>query len=83
MRYKKVPFNGTLATDNVYKGEPRPELDEAWSKLIRNLNIRLSSEELGALNRDAIELSDRSGFHGELSVYHHIHCLVGLSATPG
>ncbi|KAF2717511.1 hypothetical protein K431DRAFT_315697 [Polychaeton citri CBS 116435] len=75
VQYEKVSFNGSLSIDNPYKGEPRPELDQAWSHLIRNLNIRLSKEELDKLNRSAIELHDGSGYHAELSVYHHIHCL--------
>ena len=65
-----------------YRGEPRPELDKAWHDLIRNDNIRLTKEELHKLNKTALELNDGSGYYGQMSVFHHLHCLVCLLSFP-
>lgn len=44
-------------------------------------NIRIAKDELVRLNRSSIQLADESGDSwGTLEVYHHLHCLVGLSA---
>ena len=61
---------------NPYRGDPRPELDEAWHNLLENNNIRLSKGELEKMNRTALELYDGSGYYGQMSAYHHLHCLV-------
>lgn len=75
VKYRKVLYNSDLHRLIRYR-EPRPELEKAWQYLLKNSNIRLSWEELRNMNRTAIELNDGSGFFGQLSAYHHLHCLV-------
>lgn len=65
-----------------YRGEPRPELDKAWAELLEHNNIRLSDDELKRMIRTALELSDGSGYVGQLSAYHHLHCLVRDTVDP-
>ncbi|TGO81099.1 hypothetical protein BPOR_1352g00010 [Botrytis porri] len=60
---------------DLYKGDPRPELDLAWHNLVKNNNLRLSKEELATLVRTALSLADGSGYYGQLNVYHLLHCL--------
>lgn len=76
VRYEKVLFGGDLAEKNPYRGEPRPELDEAWHELLRYSNIRVSADDLRRINRTSVQLSDGSGSYGaQLDVYHQLHCL--------
>ncbi|KAI1108878.1 hypothetical protein F5Y14DRAFT_458896 [Nemania sp. NC0429] len=70
-----MSYHGGLHVVNKYRGEPRPELDQAWADLLEHNNIRLSDDELKRMNRTAIKLSDGSGYFGQLSAYHHLHCL--------
>ncbi|KAB8298645.1 hypothetical protein EYC80_000824 [Monilinia laxa] len=75
LQYEKTFYNGTLFTEGLYKGDPRPELDLAWHNLVKNNNLRISNEELDKLGRTALPLADDSGYYGQLNVYHHLHCL--------
>ncbi|KAK8074281.1 hypothetical protein PG994_005180 [Apiospora phragmitis] len=75
LRYRKVSYNGALHQASPYRGDPRPELDQAWADLITHNNVRLSKEELHMMNRTALELYDKSGYYGQLSAFHHLHCL--------
>ncbi|GAB1312627.1 hypothetical protein MFIFM68171_02837 [Madurella fahalii] len=65
----------TDITNNALAGGPRPELDEAWHRLLRNDNILVPKEYLDELNLTSIYTKD--GLHGiaSLSVYHSLHCL--------
>ncbi|KAK4863217.1 hypothetical protein LT330_001995 [Penicillium expansum] len=73
--YEKTWYDGSLGNRNRYIGEPRPELEEAWHELTVNNNLKLTQSELQKLNKSAIELSDGSGYFGQVMVYHHLHCL--------
>jgi len=76
IRYKKVSFDNRLDTSSIDKGEPHPELDNVWKDIFLNANIRLSKDEMQKINKTApVELYDGSGYYGQLSVYHHLHCL--------
>lgn len=75
VKYQKMSYDGKLDGISPFRGEPRPELDKAWHDLLENNNIRLSKDELQKMNRTALELYDGSGFFGQLSAYHHLHCL--------
>jgi hypothetical protein len=33
VEYETVRFDGAFAHKNVYKGDPRPELDAAWDRI--------------------------------------------------
>ncbi|KAI1384936.1 uncharacterized protein F4822DRAFT_416741 [Hypoxylon trugodes] len=60
-----------------YVGYPRPELEKAWEGLLKNMNIRISKEDVRRFGREetAIPLPDGSGYIGTLNVYHEIHCI--------
>ncbi|KAK6835050.1 hypothetical protein PG987_009744 [Apiospora arundinis] len=62
---------------SLYVGEPRLELDQAWSKLLRSSMIKLSKEEIRSMNATSIALRDGSGYIGYLESIHmlHYHCL--------
>ena len=44
-----------------YTGKPSRELDDAWTNLVGNLHIRVSSEDLEQMKEKSIPLSDEKG----------------------
>ncbi|KAF8864295.1 hypothetical protein BDZ45DRAFT_737301 [Acephala macrosclerotiorum] len=76
LKPEKILFDDDIAKWNPYRGEPRPEMDEAWHELLKYSNIRVSAEDLKAIDRTSVRLSDGSGMYmSELNVYHQLHCL--------
>ncbi|KAI1177470.1 hypothetical protein F4777DRAFT_206751 [Nemania sp. FL0916] len=58
-----------------FAGEPRPELDQAWSSLLRSSMIKVSEDELRKMNKTSIALKDGSGYLGYLESIHMLHCV--------
>ena len=75
-------FESQIEPSNPFKGLPRPELDEAWNKLLDPTAIRVSKEDLDKINRTSVPLLDGSGYMASLDVYHQLHCLVSFPALP-
>lgn len=73
-------FESQIEASNSFKGPPRPELDEAWNKLLGPTSIRVNKETLDRINRTSVPLLDGSGYMAGLDVYHQLHCLVSLLA---
>ncbi|KAI0418435.1 hypothetical protein F5X98DRAFT_338057 [Xylaria grammica] len=69
----KVPHSSSVPSPFV--GKPRPQLDQAWSKLLRSSNVRLSEDELRKMNKTSIALRDGSGYIGYLESIHMLHCV--------
>ncbi|KAK1834734.1 hypothetical protein QBC39DRAFT_342707 [Podospora conica] len=63
-----------------YTGPATHKLDQAWSELLNHSMIRLTHDEMRALGREAegVRLTDGSGFLGQLTVYHNLHCVQRL-----
>ena len=72
-------FESQIEASNSFKGPPRPELDEAWNKLLGPTSIRVSKETLDRINRTSVPLLDGSGYMAGLDVYHQLHCLVSFA----
>ncbi|KAJ6442617.1 GTP:AMP phosphotransferase, mitochondrial [Purpureocillium lavendulum] len=68
-------FESEIEASNPFKGLPRPELDEAWNKLLGPTAVRVSKEDLDRINRTSVPLLDGSGYMAGLDVYHQLHCL--------
>ncbi|POS74148.1 hypothetical protein DHEL01_v207457 [Diaporthe helianthi] len=75
--YHRHEFDGSLGIQTKYTGEPRPEIEEAWAHIFKHYNLRFTAEEMQKLNRtdNPIELQNGGGFFGQISAYHHLHCL--------
>lgn len=70
-------FENQLEVSNPFKGPPRPELEEAWHKLLNPAAaVRVEKEVLDRINRTSVALQDGSGYMVGLDVYHQLHCLV-------
>ncbi|GAB1318517.1 hypothetical protein MFIFM68171_08727 [Madurella fahalii] len=61
--------------EHRYTGEPRLELDRAWSQLLRSSMIRLSEEEMRKMNKTSVALRDGSGYVGYIEAIHMLHCV--------
>ncbi|KAH8434518.1 oxidase ustYa family protein [Aspergillus melleus] len=60
---------------NPFAGEPSPEIDRAWSDLLRGGMVKISEDELRKMNKTSIELKDGSGYLGYLETIHMLHCV--------
>ncbi|KAI1656177.1 hypothetical protein F4813DRAFT_136605 [Daldinia decipiens] len=58
-----------------YTGDPSPELDQAWSRLLRSTLIRVTKEEMLKMNKTSVRLLDGSGYVGYLEAFHLLHCV--------
>ncbi|KAK4107279.1 hypothetical protein N656DRAFT_833177 [Canariomyces notabilis] len=79
IKYQVTKFDGSLGLRTKYTGPPRPETEDAWGALFKHYNIRFTADEIRKLNRSEdpkpIELREGGGYFGQLSAYHHLHCL--------
>ncbi|KAM3085717.1 hypothetical protein ACMFMG_002782 [Clarireedia jacksonii] len=63
--------------DNPFTGSPRPELDAAYAKILEPMTTRITNEEHDHANlgTTTLALKDGSGYVGEMSVFHELHCI--------
>ncbi|KAH6645445.1 hypothetical protein BKA67DRAFT_585069 [Truncatella angustata] len=57
--------------------EPSDELDAAWDDLLYALNIRISPQEMGAMNEtthNRVRVTG-GGYAGAMGIWHELHCL--------
>ncbi|KAI1771727.1 hypothetical protein F4818DRAFT_445058 [Hypoxylon cercidicola] len=62
-------------TPSPFVGKPRPELDRAWSQLLRSILVRISEDEMKRMNKTSVTLQDGSGYVGYLESLHMLHCV--------
>ncbi|KAI0415547.1 hypothetical protein F5X98DRAFT_388736 [Xylaria grammica] len=84
IEYVDLEIENGFAHESPYRGPPTPELEGAWEKLWRYGDYRFPEERLSSINR-AVDLGDnktlkpwhdgKGGFHGQLEVFHQLHCL--------
>ena len=70
-----VQVINTHPEHSPFWGEPRPELDQAWSDLLYPTIIRLEADEMHEMNKTSIALRDGSGYVGYVEAYHMLHCV--------
>ncbi|KAI2637706.1 hypothetical protein GGS26DRAFT_544846 [Hypomontagnella submonticulosa] len=58
-----------------FTGPPRPEVDQAWSHLLRSTMVKLSEDEMRMMNKTSIALRDGTGYIGYLESLHMLHCV--------
>ncbi|KAI1322437.1 hypothetical protein F5Y16DRAFT_404452 [Xylariaceae sp. FL0255] len=78
MKYQRRYFDLELGKASQYSGRG-PEVDEAWlaiSALPGQVGtIKMSKEELHAMNLSSTALADGSGYAVTIDVFHQLHCL--------
>ncbi|KAF2466312.1 uncharacterized protein BDR25DRAFT_237546, partial [Lindgomyces ingoldianus] len=72
-------FDDTLYP-NAFIGDPRPEVNEAWSELLSNPYFRVNTSEYSrlGLNRSTLGVVGSDEKVISFSVYHELHCLKTL-----
>jgi hypothetical protein len=60
---------------NVYRGESRTELEEAWHRLIQHTNVRVSAEDLRKTELLLLFKTGAGDYLASLGVFHPLHCL--------
>lgn len=73
--FQRRVFDSSIDLESPFMGNPRPELDDAWHRLLRNTNIRVSGETLRKVNATSIAFADGDGYYAQLGMYHELHCL--------
>ncbi|KAI3401067.1 hypothetical protein diail_778 [Diaporthe ilicicola] len=79
VEYETIKFEGGFLSENVYKGRPNKQLDQAWDR-IANANLSVVGVEvidgLG-VSRGAVKYSDENGgqYMALLEAVHQLHCL--------
>ncbi|KAH8892918.1 hypothetical protein GQ53DRAFT_584006, partial [Thozetella sp. PMI_491] len=80
--WETVYFDSEPVPKNLLVHDPSPTVDEAWDKVLKYSNIRLSGAEMAAMNKlndpNNVVLPDTGEFIGQLYVYHQLHCLKRL-----
>ncbi|KDR67288.1 hypothetical protein GALMADRAFT_147282 [Galerina marginata CBS 339.88] len=78
-------FNGSFRFPSVYRGDPTPELDEAWHRISKGVSlVRLTREELLKLGKEdtpskvKFTEEDGGGYLAFIEVAHELHCLVNF-----
>ncbi|KAI7475361.1 hypothetical protein KC351_g10143 [Hortaea werneckii] len=85
---KKLAFTGGLETlDNgtiyrvqepgqvQYVGRPAKQIDEAWERLLRGLEIVLDGPEAETVKGKTFEEPDNKGWRLSMDMYHSLHCV--------
>ena len=70
------PDHDSLMMMSDFTGPPRPQLDEAWHRLLSGTMIRFSAEELKLAGNSTSVRHKDWGYVGTLGVAHYLHCLV-------
>ncbi|KAF3004009.1 hypothetical protein E8E14_008793 [Neopestalotiopsis sp. 37M] len=79
IEYHQQVFDSRLHIESPYVGDPSPAVDQAWADLVEDMHIKVSGEDLRAINKTSIALPDENDMYwGTLSVNHEIHCLKRL-----
>jgi hypothetical protein len=62
---------------NPFAGPPRgnPDIDETWRELLKNINIRVSKDELESTGQTSVDLPENGGYLAWFGAYHELHCL--------
>lgn len=83
-RYHSEQLQGDFEHRSVFKGEPRPELDDAWNRITNGGVFSVGEETLQLLNvtsENSVRLPavQGGGYIASLEMFHQLHCLVSTS----
>ncbi|KAK2779161.1 hypothetical protein CKAH01_11420 [Colletotrichum kahawae] len=81
VEYEWVTYQNKFDQPSAYRGQPTPELEQAWSDLIALELINVPVEKLPALNKSTAgpwrhpTREQGGGVAGFIEVFHQLHCL--------
>ena len=62
LKWEPTLVQNALDESNPFKGPPRPELDDAWNKLLAPTAMKVPKEDLDRINQTSVPLLDGSGY---------------------
>lgn len=68
-------------TNNPFAGDPHPDIDASWEKLLGNMNLRVTEQELAANGQESVHLPENGGQLAWLGALHELHCVVWEKST--
>ena len=74
IQYKPKSFIDLV--DSPYAKQPGSGTDNAWEKLLGNMHIRVTAEELARHNQTSVALTEGGQYLAWLEVFHELHCIV-------
>ncbi|KAK2752395.1 hypothetical protein FQN55_007435 [Onygenales sp. PD_40] len=77
LKWEVVEWEHDDGAQGDYVGEPRPVLEKAWKDIFDIMNVRISEDDLKAVDRleNAVRLPDEPNYVGTLNVFHELHCI--------
>ncbi|KAF2763256.1 hypothetical protein EJ05DRAFT_506871 [Pseudovirgaria hyperparasitica] len=75
-QYSPKRFDADLGAPSVYKGPPRPQLDDAWKRLVDQPMLLVNNETLQSFDPTSKPSKGVNGhYYATVEVYHQLHCL--------
>ena len=81
VQYQDVKYNGSLKAPSPYRGNPSPEIDEAWARVTKQVPLfRITKDDVAKLRKDENEIVkvpeiEGGGYLAGLEASHQIHCV--------
>ncbi|KAK6592477.1 hypothetical protein H4I96_11708 [Botrytis cinerea] len=64
-----------------YAGPPSESVDQAWHDLLKDMNIRVTTEELEKSDQKSISLPEGGGHMVWIGAHHQLHCIAENAST--
>jgi len=79
IRYKPVvPIS---RFNSPYAGPPSESADQSWHDLLKDINLRVTGEEISKNNQESIALPEGGGYLAWIGAHHQLHCIVSFSSN--
>ncbi|KAF7943520.1 hypothetical protein EAE96_011443 [Botrytis aclada] len=75
VRIRYVPVAPPDLPSSPYAGPPSESVDQAWHDLLKDMNIRVTAEELENRNQKSISLPEGGGHMVWIGAHHQLHCI--------
>ncbi|KAF7918841.1 uncharacterized protein EAE98_009619 [Botrytis deweyae] len=75
VRIRYVPVAPPDLPSSPYAGPPSESVDQAWHDLLKDMNIRVTAEELEKRNQKSISLPEGGGHMVWIGAHHQLHCI--------
>ncbi|QSZ31478.1 hypothetical protein DSL72_001043 [Monilinia vaccinii-corymbosi] len=76
-----VPVTPPDLPSSPYAGPPSDSVDRAWHDLLKNMNIRVTAEELEKRKQKSIALPEGGGHMVWIGAHHQLHCIASSAPT--
>lgn len=78
VKIRYVPIAPPDLPSSPYAGPPSESVDQAWHDLLKDMNIRVTTEELEKSDQKSISLPEGGGHMVWIGAHHQLHCIAGF-----